>query len=618
MGRDLRSVAETYLGERHFESLSTFFKKIWTNTPQYRYRVFMARRCFNLNEVFMKILLEKREGYDLTGMMSNQALLLQAEDVARRYVETGKIDPILIVDDIIIHGRTIQKLLYDFEETVGRALERLGAGSGPLYGNLHKNLTDAVSIQVYLANKGKFLLSTDYFWRLSWVSHVERIEWQEISQRISWLLQDSEIANTSFVISALSNQKILPISPKWKRVQWRLRERKETVYFSRLRSDAPEGGEILLSVRSYPVCDVAGNRRLLFVPFVFGGESHWLSSEELWPSFTLLLRELFEKRSHQPDFPPLRENIPATLRVQLVHLFFSAVVLRRFCEDMYGGIPERLEYDLEKVGRNFGAPEIGVLLKEVLRNSPISAFCERYMQMHFQGFSEEEIAWEREEETPDDWMRFRLNRDLEDLIFKVGLESEREAFLQIQEYRIFYPENETGDVCSFYELIGDKKVRQYPLCYRLASALMLADAGVGSLTPKDAKGRERLMFRAGEQALFCKARQYTVFIPALITIENQYYQYGKKAVIDQAEKFQAYLEEHLSFDRNVFSSLGELIREMYSVGQQVGMWNINLLFSVEPAPYLPEPARIDQLREVSREQDRIQALCGEYLASQRY
>ena len=57
---------------------------------------------------------------------------------------------------------------------------------------------------------------------------------------------------------------------------------------------------------------------------------------------------------------------------------------------------------------------------------------------------------------------------------------------------------------------------------------------------------------------------------------------------------------------------------MYSVGQQVGMWNINLLFSVEPAPYLPEPARIDQLREVSREQDRIQALCGEYLASQRY
>ena len=134
MGRDLRSVAETYLGERHFESLSTFFKKIWTNTPQYRYRVFMARRCFNLNEIFMKILLEKREGYDLTGMMSNQALLLQAEDVARRYVETGKIDPILIVDDIIIHGRTIQKLLYDFEETVGRALERLGAGSGPLYG----------------------------------------------------------------------------------------------------------------------------------------------------------------------------------------------------------------------------------------------------------------------------------------------------------------------------------------------------------------------------------------------------------------------------------------------------------------------------------------------------
>ena len=43
------------------------------------------------------------------------------------------------------------------------------------------------------------------------------------------------------------------------------------------------------------------------------------------------------------------------------------------------------------------------------------------MQMHFQGFSEEEIAWEREEETPDDWMRFRLNRDLEDLIFKVGV-----------------------------------------------------------------------------------------------------------------------------------------------------------------------------------------------------
>ena len=126
---------------------------------------------------------------------------------------------------------------------------------------------------------------------------------------------------------------------------------------------------------------------------------------------------------------------------------------------------------------------------------------------------EEEIAWEREEETPDDWMRFRLNRDLEDLIFKVGLESEREAFLQIQEYRIFYPENETGDVLII------------------------------------------LIFNCDESRY-----EYRV-LPCL---------------------------------------------------------NINLLFSVEPAPYLPEPARIDQLREVSREQDRIQALCGEYLASQRY
>lgn len=623
LDRSLKSIARAYLGEASFDALHMFFSEIWANAPGYRYRVFMARRCFDLNEIFLKIASADGEldQYDLTGMMSNYALPLYAGEVARRYAETGRIDSILIVDDIIIHGRTIQRLLYDFEKDVEQALRRLGAGDETLYTELHRKLTDAVTIRVYLANKGRFLVDVDYFWKLSWTSCVDRIKWQETSQRISWLIQDSEVANTSFVVSALGEPEALPqqTPSAWKRFSWTLRERVETFYFSRLNDETAQGGAILLAVRSYLVRDALGNRRRLFIPFVFGGTAYGVTLEKLWANLSVSMEHVSRTWAEARDLPLLKRYVPGTLKVQLVYLIFSAVALRRFFESVYGGVPEDIRYDLEKAGRSFGAAEdTGALLEAVLDGGSAAEYCEKCLRMSFQGFSEDSLGWEGLEQPPDERTRFRLNREMENLLFQIGLRSEREAFQLTEGHRIFYPESGCNDICSFYEFIGDPKFREYPLCFRLASALMLADAGVGSINLKAADTREELVFRAGEQALFCKPRQYAPFISALIMIENLYYPYGEKTVIDQVEKFQAYLRHRLPLDWEAYPSLGELVEDLYSIGQQINMWNINLYFSVELPPDGRKRTRREQLQQAFQMQEDIRAVCREYLATQRY
>lgn len=117
--------------------------------------------------------------------------------------------------------------------------------------------------------------------------------------------------------------------------------------------------------------------------------------------------------------------------------------------------------------------------------------------------------------------------------------------------------------------------------------------------------------------LLIRARQLALYVPSLISIENQYYAFGEETVIEEATKFQAYLQERGYFpDELRLPDLGQFAADVYSVGTQICQFNINLLHSYE-SPYHYN-SQIEKIRAAVIRQSEIFELCKEFLRSRRY
>ena len=102
-----RTIRASFSAE-DFDNLTQFFQNVWMSNASYK--VFMARRAFNLNYAFMDMMKAKyRSEYKIDNIMSNTALLLCAEEIADYYVITKCFPDILIIDDLLLHGRGISK-----------------------------------------------------------------------------------------------------------------------------------------------------------------------------------------------------------------------------------------------------------------------------------------------------------------------------------------------------------------------------------------------------------------------------------------------------------------------------------------------------------------------------
>ena len=112
--RSNEKLVRSSFSEEEYGKLLQFFQGIWQSNAAYK--VFMARRAFNLNFAFMEIKdVQYKDEYKVEGIMSNTALLLCAEEIADRYRLTGHFPRIIIADDLLIHGRGIMKLIDNLE-----------------------------------------------------------------------------------------------------------------------------------------------------------------------------------------------------------------------------------------------------------------------------------------------------------------------------------------------------------------------------------------------------------------------------------------------------------------------------------------------------------------------
>ena len=115
----LKKYTISVLGEDYYNLTLDFFKSIWEEPA--RHKVFMSGRCLNLMYTFYQIEYPNLSENIGKVFYSDTALLANAKEIADDYKKYNFFPEIIIVDDILVHGRTISafiakftKLVYDF------------------------------------------------------------------------------------------------------------------------------------------------------------------------------------------------------------------------------------------------------------------------------------------------------------------------------------------------------------------------------------------------------------------------------------------------------------------------------------------------------------------------
>lgn len=156
--------------ETHYDGLYEFFLSIIEG--DYTYVIIMSRRCLVLYQIFMIFyILDNR-------IVESKCVVLSDKAVPYYYNKIRQEDKIIIVDDIIVHGRTVSKL-YDFLKMQCLNLE----------------------IKVYMASRTRNCVSKKIGDRIWFKFEASEHEWRKLSNKFVDCIVESNVPYTSFVPS---------------------------------------------------------------------------------------------------------------------------------------------------------------------------------------------------------------------------------------------------------------------------------------------------------------------------------------------------------------------------------------------------------------------------------
>lgn len=610
----LKSLGSIWLGETQYQGLLRFFRNIWKEAERNKYCVFLARRCYNLHELFFSVY--GRKIYPLrTKAITENAIILKGKELALFYYEYGKFPRMLIVDDILIHGRSLTGFLYRLEKKIRRELILLGADQSQL-DKLYISLMSSISIRVYLESNEIILLNENYRGRLKSVERVDRKAWHSFSQGVSHILDISDVANTSFVLSTEGTLEWGDEFPNkdWTRFAWNLRRKKNTFYYHSL----PTGdlGYIVFSVHIREPRTQAGTR---WIPFLFTGEPrvHDVAGE-----LSYLMEEMIDRHYTKQFQEIFHQDELAIQQLQLVQLILSVVVFYKFCKDNIDLTSSEISrmgnmFDIDKISRNFSTnTKFSKAIKHLFKEKEFVETCYEMLPYWFYGLraQEDRILFNPVCSAEDE---LHLNRITEEKMYQEGLKSEQFAFLIGNDRRAYSPIFDDFSSPTVADFVNQNVFQEFPMYYCLSSLLMLSDSGVTSIKPHGHQGfTEFQVLRAGEQALFCKPRQLALYMPSLILIESVYHSFGNDWVIRQVEEFQDFIKDCYLPLREQVPNLCEFVDGWYKTGASLDAWRIPLLYSIDGkevfARELTRNMYIAEMRELQRT---IFHKCKEFLKS---
>lgn len=522
-------------------------------------------------------------------MTSFNGLLLQYQDIADFYCKNQRFPDILLVDDIMVHGRGIAKTISHLESLVYEVLLPKGRWS---INRLSRDFADALHIYVYARNSRTLVLDERFYEHFQAEKKLYSGDLRDLSLQLSDAMTRWEIADTSFVPSVRLNDDLRDDLIKssdngntyngWQCMKW---------YY--------DHEKMVLAYRMYGSHKVNRISTIRFCPDRAKENTPWVSSYTIigkMPQSTLdrlcrglfvVLKEVFNLSENSAigrmlltDKAPLQQ-----CRGQFIFYIVSALDLRCILQqkgtNAISDIVVDLLNDAEKIARNFGTKNdtLKSVLLSVLQNSDLAERLSHLLDSTLDVGADaifdlpirDEEHWSKIcSELSEDRCN-EINNLVLDVVFRVGINAENCAFVLKEKPYLFQPEsfqdyqeyyylklrradNPEGvwneqyqdeddedrygrdgaiSIYSFFDLVrrqaskaGEDFFASTPLF--LASFVMLMDIGIMASMPQISNINNDFMplARAGELATFYYPRMVAIFVPAFALLEAKCYRLG--------------------------------------------------------------------------------------------
>lgn len=574
------------LGRNSFQRCSIFFKSVWSSCATYK--VFISRRCLNLMAVFYESAApEWKSGSGEKSFFSEDALLSDAPAIAETYAGTSAIPPILIVDDVLIHGRTINTLIRDLTDRIYQALQEKGCQVDRV--RLQTDVLYSIRIRVLLQSDRKILLYGAYQNRLKAEEICPLSVWHAFSSDVSQVISSGVIANTSFVPSLRTQ--ILPkggeklyrrLSEKADRLARPFAWRNRFLEKAWVRPVTAGSGEVkaLCTLRVVP-SEMDGTR--LIIPTVLAADMQSRKVKQILRQKFWSCLDTKQKEASEEIFTYWQDDAPA-VRGSLSFLL-SQNMLLLLLQDC--GVEWEKAVDYEKIALSFRSRVCeGV-------NSFFDAVAARKTPW---------MSWQEMDETlldltegakplfhgsescdvrivlPEDRERECIEKvwdALGDTLSEYGQEAEYHAFRQSTGKE--YPSGLQSTAVPLSDVLAKLYTRierdvsaafleEDFLCCAVSLLLRYMDMGAAALSQDCARERYITGVRAGEQCQFVLPQRYASYLPVLIELERDCLWNLDRLLYQMRKLLTPVLDEKL------LEGLVDFVKSLYREGQCLQDW----------------------------------------------
>ncbi len=613
--KNIVAVACLLFGKKTYQAFVLFLLSIYARILQHEgtkgqrplFVVFLTRRCHVLKDIFFPIfkspLFRKQveDGwFDLAGMgltwkdlepetidrvystyfITDFAFLSMSRDFAKYYKKTGELPECIIADELLIHGRAMNKLLRDMENGLAEAFCALmehdfaEPASEPQRTQWKEEIRSAflerVHLRVFAQKEGTILLFSRYAQGERLSSHrYSGSQWRSLSLRFARLVAAAAVNNVGFSWSFFPPVSKCPF----------LKERfnaGESMWIPNV-EDAPQPlqfyglrtylnriplqheiylhttGNVLKAVFSIRIKKSMtlrdGTRRLLMVPYLMTGK---VPCQNIWNLFRRLKRELAGEGKDpalrafldlRPDgLPPEEEKAAAVCSYDRLcginNLILCSALVKEFWPSFERDRAVLEEIDWRQIGSNYKRfdPESGEpqdqekalrAIWEWKPEAPLQEYLEILLE-NAEGLALPEGVFHPMEEQGEE----QLERIVLNVVSQLGLKAESNAHQREASDVPFNEELLTswGEQDSILDVIaqclGQYRAREQTEAdlYRTVAEIVHAmDLGVvGMNTSLEAPEEAYTMVKAGEQALFVKPMRYRRLIPLFCKLERKY------------------------------------------------------------------------------------------------
>lgn len=557
------------LGDAYYAEAEDFFVSIWESPA--KYKVFLVRRCFNLMYSFFRGKYAENNTKITDTFYTDSSIVANSAEIAEFFVDYGFFPKIMIVDDLLIHGRTISGIIENLIDNVYRYLREKGTEDSESY--ITDELLRSLSIHVIAMNNKPMLLRSSFYQRLVRDPHSRDVlipqRWHELSSRISLSAADGYFSNTSYVLSLHETKGKEQLHQEFEEAALRLGFEK---YGWNRRFD--------YEVLTKPLYNTPGNvaafytlrisqnnvdQRYRIAPLIIMSDFRYDQNENLSGGFLEFDKILNSLSSRCGD---------KRLKSELLYLLLSHNLLLLLQEEIGKNVFDCNDLDVDKIGYTFKINENNSGTELINRvaglTSPILSW-EEMESLILDATSGSEALFE---DTKND-SRITLDGNLlENIIADNGWSIE---YIAYKEYSRQYGISSTAKKGPILRLFNDLK-EDHRECFgnkninfadAIGTMMKLTDTGAMSIGVLERGDAVCCAYRAGEQSQFIHPKRYSDEMRVLIEIEHD--------CLFDLDWINKRIDEFYADDLNpnLAQDLKDFVSKQYESGQRIADWRIN-------------------------------------------